>query len=79
MSSPGLQNELGARARERACGKFSWDSICASYDDALRDAIGNPVPALVPAGRVGSVAVHHQPPPEAALAAHGSRVIGPPL
>jgi hypothetical protein len=78
MSSPALQTSLGARARERACGKFSWESICAAYDNALRDAIGTSAPALVATGRVGSVAMHHQPPPKVAIAANGHRVIGPP-
>lgn len=44
MSSPALQNSLSARARERACGKFSWESICSAYDSALRDAIGKARP-----------------------------------
>ena len=35
MSCPPLQNSLGTKAKERACGTFSWDAICSAYEDAL--------------------------------------------
>ncbi len=38
MSSPALQNSLGTKAKTRACGTFSWDSICSAYEDALLEA-----------------------------------------
>ena len=38
MSSPALQNSLGTKAKTRACGSFSWDSICSAYEDALLEA-----------------------------------------
>jgi glycosyltransferase involved in cell wall biosynthesis len=35
MSSPGLQNSLCTKAKERADGAFSWEAICKSYEDLL--------------------------------------------
>ena len=72
MSNPPLQNSLGARARVRACGKFSWDTICADYDAALRNAIGKPAPALAAPQRIDPVTARHRPVPETAVAAHAA-------
>jgi glycosyltransferase involved in cell wall biosynthesis len=38
MSSPALQNSLGAKAKQRAGSSFSWEAICGAYEDALLNA-----------------------------------------
>ena len=38
MSTPALQNSLCAKAKQRACNRFSWDAICSAYEDVLLEA-----------------------------------------